>query len=65
MIGLHDKMQTEKMDKIEQMKNEINSISKKDMINYLNLMKEKKLENGENEVDDESIIDKSINEILS
>ena len=41
MIGLHDKMQTEKMDKIEQMKNEINSISKKDMINYLNLMKEK------------------------
>ena len=45
--------------KIEQMKNEINSLSKMDMINYLNHMMGKKLEQekAENEVNDESTID--------
>ena len=41
------------------MKNEINSLSEMDMINYLNHMKQKKFEQekAENEVDDESTID--------
>ena len=41
MLELQEKIKTEKNDKIEQMKNEINSLSKMDMINYLNHMKEK------------------------
>jgi len=66
MLELPEKIKTEKKDKIEQMKNEINSISQMDMINYLNHMKEKKSEQekAENEADDESTIDESINKIL-
>ena len=66
MLELPEKIKTEKKDKIEQLKNEINSLTQMDMINYLKHMKEEKAEQekAENEIDEESTIDESINKIL-
>ena len=66
MLELPEKIKTEEKDKIKQLKNEINSLTQMDMINYLKHMKEEKAEQekAENEIDEESTIDESINKIL-
>ena len=66
MLELPENIKSEKKNKIDELKNEVNLLSQMDMINYLNHMKEKKMEQEkkENDVDDESTIDESINKIL-
>ena len=66
MLELPENIKLEKKNKIDELKNEVNLLSQMDMINFLNHMKEKKMEQEkkENDVDDESTIDESINKIL-